>query len=92
MYFWPFSKKTPEEPKPEDTAIHQFVNKLLEDVRLNNSMIPDAIERKMYFELFETLLEILKKVADTTVIEFLNHRITIKIEPMVDRETHEKTE
>lgn len=90
MQFWPFSKKKPE-PNPEDTAVRQFVNKLLEDVKLNNSMIPDAMERKMYFELFETLLEVLKKVADTTVIEFLNHRITIKIEPLVT-EPSEKTD
>jgi hypothetical protein len=84
-FFWPFSKKqeNAEDPTRENSAVRHFVDTLLKDVRFNNSMIPDTVERKMYVELFETLLEVLKKVADTTVLEFMNHRITFQIEPIM---------
>ena len=47
----------------------------------NNKYIPDVIEKKGYFTLYKTSLESLEQLCNTTSLDFMNHTITLCIEP-----------
>ena len=64
-----------------DAAIRQYVDRLLADPAIN-SMVPDSIERRIYIRFIHLLLALIKQTLESTRIEFLNHVITFRIEPL----------
>lgn len=76
-----FSKK---QVSKEDEVIHNFINKLLENSDINNKCIPDKFERHLYFSLLKVFLGNIKEASKTFKLEFLNHKITINIEPIIE--------
>jgi hypothetical protein len=54
---------------------------MLENVDINQSCIPDNIEKQMYINLLKLILGNLKMLLDGIKIEILNHEINIVIKP-----------
>ena len=63
-------------------AVKEYIENEIIDSDSNLGWIPDAIERRAYFTIYKTVMEILEKTFNTTKIEFFNHQMTFKIEPV----------
>ena len=83
-------KKTPPPVQSaEDEAILRFVQEQLENARVNVSFIPDKMEKQIYINIIKIILANLQHLADTVRIEVLNHVITLRIEPLMEKKEAE---
>ena len=64
-----------------EIAVKKFVDKILSNVNINQSTIPDAIERSMYEKVFALLLLNVKEVLETVRIELVDHEVTLTVRP-----------
>ena len=80
-----FKKKESTIKTEKIIAIERFIEECLSDEDLN-SCIPDYYEMKMYKNLFTKIVTLLEKVAETTEMKILNHRIRIIVEPIDEDE------
>lgn len=62
-------------------SIKNLVDEMLENDKINNSYIPDFIERKLYENVFTVIIGLLKETLENTSIKLLNQNITLNIEP-----------
>lgn len=76
--------KKPSETNKYKDAIHKYVDKLLDDQDVNLRYLPDALEHRIYESLITLLIMDLKKTFESTRFEFMDHVITISIEPRDD--------
>lgn len=67
--------------KKMNKSIKKLVNHLLENDNINNTYIPDFIERKLYENVFTLLIGVLKDTLENANIKFLNQNIGFKITP-----------
>lgn len=65
-------------------AIERFIEECLTEEL--NSCIPNSYEIKIYKNLFTKVVTLLEKVAETTEMKILNHRIRIIVEPIEEEE------
>ena len=70
-----------EVEKKMNKSIKKLVNHLLENDNINNTYIPDFIERKLYENIFTLLIGLLKDTLENANIKFLNQNIRFKITP-----------
>ena len=70
-----------EVEKKMNKSIKKLVNHLLENDNINNTYIPDFIERKLYENVFTLLIGVLKDTLENANIKFLNQNIGFKITP-----------
>ena len=79
--------KQEETPKQsaEDAAVAAFVKGLVKDANL--TAVPDAIEMKLYTNVVKVALAFLMQAVKGASVDFMNHRITFKIEPIIDAAT-----
>lgn len=84
-----FVKKARPEETAEEEAIMRFVNAQLENAKVNMSFIPDKMEKQIYVNIIRIILANLQSLTDTIRIEILNHVITLRIEPMVEKKEQE---
>ena len=75
------SKNTDNEQVLHEIAVKKFVDKILSNVNINQSTIPDAIERSMYEKVFSLLLLNVKEVLETVRIELVDHEVTLTVRP-----------
>lgn len=73
--------KSKEPLNPTDELIQNYVKELLKDKRINNLLIPDVLEEKLYEDILTTLIENLKKILSEAKIEFLDHEIHFLLVP-----------
>ena len=62
-------------------SVQKLVNKILENDNINSPLIPDYIERKIYTNVFNIFIGLVKETIETTNISILNHNITLKLNP-----------
>lgn len=55
--------------------LKEFVEKLIKDEDINIDYLPDFVERKIYTNVFNILINLLDETTKTTGIDFLGHRI-----------------
>lgn len=60
--------------------------KILANENINMSYVPDSIEKEMYRKSALVLLSTIEEVLKTTKIEFMGHRITLKLEAKEKRD------
>ena len=79
--------KQEEKPKQsvEDAAVAAFVKGLVKDANL--TAVPDAIEMRLYTNVVKVALAFLMQAVKGASIDFMNHRITFKIEPIIGAAT-----
>jgi hypothetical protein len=76
------NKKRKEEMKEKSKQlIHEFVQDLLKNDKVNIKGLPDCIEKKIYENILNMLIGTLDKVLESTDIKLLNHRIIFDIVP-----------
>jgi len=62
-------------------ALQEYIQKELIESDANITWIPDAVEKKAYLGIYKTAMEAVEKLANTTSIEILNHKLSFHIEP-----------
>jgi predicted metal-binding protein len=77
--------KTPpvvEEETETQTVVKKYVQELLRHKSINNALIPDVIEAKIYEDIFNVVIGNLKKILSDAKIEVLDHEIRFTITPI----------
>lgn len=64
-----------------EEQIKKFVEDLLTDENVNIEYLPDWVERKLYINIFNILLGLLKKTVKSTSIKFIGHQIYLDMKP-----------
>ena len=65
-----------------DDAIETFVKDMLKDPSVNIGLMPDAVESRVYVNMFKILVGILKKTCEDATINVMGHRIRFTVEPI----------
>ena len=71
-----------------DTAIDNFVDKILANKNCNVSWIPDKIEKAMYRNVMHLVIGYIESITESVEIKVANHKITIAMEPI---QSHDST-
>lgn len=58
--------------------LKDFVEKMIKDEDVNIDYLPDFVERKIYTNVFNLLINLLDETASTAGIDVLGHRIEFK--------------
>jgi len=66
-----------------DAAIHTFVAELLADQGVNLSLLPDAVEARIYEQATRSVLAALSHVTQTFRCELIGHELTLHMRPMI---------
>lgn len=78
------SKKSQSQETVEilsEEQIKIFVEELLTDENINIEYLPDWVERKLYINIFNILIGLIKKSAESTSINFIGHKINLDLIP-----------
>lgn len=62
-------------------SIMEFVNTLLNDENVNVKFFPDVVERQLYRNVINIIMEILKHTVESCCIKVMGHEITIALRP-----------
>lgn len=85
--FWSKEREIIKEETIQDTrqaeAIRKLVNDMLKDKNINNTLIPDIIEEKIYKSIITVVMSQIKLTLESTKIEFMNHEIHFTVKPIV---------
>lgn len=66
------------------TRVNEFVDKLLEDDNVNIKYLPDFVERRIYQNVFNILVNILDNIVETTTINIMGHHLILDVVPNED--------
>lgn len=61
--------------------IEKFVDKMLQNEKLNISLLPDGVEKKIYKNIISMLMELAKTSLSTTKVCFMGHELKFIIKP-----------
>jgi len=61
--------------------IDEYVEKLLTDENINIKYLPDFVERQIYRNVFNLMINLLENICETTNVSLLGHQITMGIKP-----------
>lgn len=61
-------------------SIKLIVDDILKNNNINSALIPDFIERKIYTNIFNILINLLKELLESSKISILNQKITFMLE------------
>lgn len=73
-----------EQGELSEQQIALFVEELLGDDAVNIDYFPDFVERKIYINVFNILLGLIRKTLGNTSIKFIGHEITLKMKPQAE--------
>lgn len=86
--FWSKEREIVKEETLQDTrqaeAIRKLVNDMLNDKNINNTLIPDLIEEKIYQNVIKVVMSQIKLTLESTKIEFMNHEILFTVKPIAN--------
>lgn len=60
-------------------SVNEIVEKMMQNNNINNSLIPDYIERQIYENIFTSIISLVKEILETTKISILNQEITLNL-------------
>lgn len=72
----------------EDVVIDRIVDRYIANDRMNNRLIPDAIERRIYRNLLKMVLGAMQDTVGHARMEFLGHEVTVTMRPVMERQQH----
>jgi hypothetical protein len=76
------AKKTKPAPALlEEDVIHKIVDRYLANNMINNTVIPDAIERQIYTNILKLAVGLLKDTLEHSHIEILGHKVKFVLVP-----------
>ena len=52
---------------------------MMQNNNINNSLIPDYLERQIYENIFTSIISIVKEILETTKVSILNQEITLNL-------------
>lgn len=61
--------------------ISLFVDKILSNKNMNISYIPDFVEKQIYKNIFDLLLQLMDHIFDNVHFNFIGHTISVNMEP-----------
>lgn len=71
--------KKPTTNTTEDQVIHKIVDRYLSNHMINNTVIPDSIERQIYTNILKLAIGLLKDTLEHTHVEVLGHKIKFQV-------------
>ena len=71
--------------------VNLFVEQLLDDENVNIRYLPDFVERQIYRNVFNILINVMDSLVDTTGVKFMGHEIVFDLKPLPD-ETETESE
>ena len=66
----------------DDQIALEIANSYLANANMNNLLIPDALEAKLYICVVKMLFGMLQETSKTAFIDLLGHRIRFVVEPL----------
>lgn len=63
-----------------EEKINEFVEELIQDESINVSYMPDYVERQLYRNIFNILINVINRTTETMSVNFLGHKLTMHIE------------
>lgn len=60
--------------------IEKYIDKVLKNDKLNNKLIPDYIEKKLYTNVFKIALHVMNEIFENTHFGFLDYKLKNSIE------------
>jgi len=81
-------KKTPTNINKD--SLRLFVSKMLDKEEINMGYIPDFVEKKLYENILNIILNIIDNILSETSIKIFNHKIVFDV--IAEPEEKEKTE
>lgn len=82
FFFRKKKKEKSKEIKQEEDAIAIIVDRYLKNDLINNPLVPDFIERRIYCNILKLTLGVLKDTLEESKINVLDHEITFNIKPV----------
>ena len=58
-------------------SVKALVDDILKNDSINNELIPDYVERKIYENIFNPLIKLMKEILESSSINFLNQNIKL---------------
>ena len=74
-------KKKAAKPEIAEDVIHKIVDRYLANNMINNTVIPDSIERQIYTNILRLAVGLLKDTLEHTHIEVLGHKVKFVVVP-----------
>jgi hypothetical protein len=65
-----------------ESRISELVEKMIANKSVNIGILPNYVERHLYKNLLTTLMGMLEEVINESKIEFMGHRIVMKLVPI----------
>jgi len=65
--------------------VNLFVEQLLDDENVNIRYLPDFVERQIYRNVFNILINVMDSLVDTTGVKFMGHEIVFDLKPLPDK-------
>lgn len=65
-----------------DKDVEAYVTVLLADEKTNIDLLPDSIERRIYFNVFRLMVSVVNRSLGLAHVEFLNHELKLQLIPM----------
>jgi len=66
-----------------DAAVRRIVDAFLRNPDVNQTYLPDAIERRLYYNMIKLFLGVLSESLKHAKVELLGHQIVLHMDPMV---------
>lgn len=66
----------------EDDTINSIVDRYLKNPSMNNTLLPDVVERMIYINILRMLIGILNDSFANAHIDMLGHRVTFFVQPL----------
>jgi hypothetical protein len=65
-----------------DAAVRRVVDAFLRNPDVNQTYLPDAIERRLYYNMIKLFLGVLSESLKHARVELLGHQIVLHMDPM----------
>ena len=70
--------------------IEEIVERLLQNADVNIRLLPDAVERHLYRNMFRLLLSVLAELIESSSVEFMGHEIQLSLVPSTRGPDHSR--
>ncbi len=74
--------RTIEVSQISSQALKDYIKSEIINTDANLGLVPDALEKKIYFTVYKTIMKSLEGLFNTTSIDLLNHKISFAIQPI----------
>lgn len=71
--------------------IDDMIEQFMADPDINIKYFPDGVERLIYRNVFNIIINLFDNIIDTTSINFMGHKLTFDLQPLADEEIEDTT-